>query len=222
MPSPSSIADLRERIRGIESSRAHHAAPTLPRAPTSPADHPWPVTALPFGAIHEWFASDRAPPIGLLLHAAAALLLNAPPHTAHVVFIGRPVWPSIFALRAHRLTAAAMFIDPPPDDDRLYAIDLALRSPAVRIVIADGAGLDLAATRRLQLAARPAPHGSLALLARPARERVTLSAATTRWAVEPAPSTHPRPGWRVRLLRMKGNVAAGPMEALVLAPPEDP
>ena len=52
-----------------------------------------------------------------------------------------------------------LFIDLPKrtaDRDRLWAIDLVLRSPAAGAVFADGCGFDMAATRRLQLAAEAA------------------------------------------------------------------
>jgi hypothetical protein len=50
-------------------------------------------------------------------------------------------------------------------------------------VVADISGFDLAATRRLQLAAEAGR--ALALLTRSNREIKQLSAATTRWLVEP-------------------------------------
>ena len=87
-------------------------------------------------------------------------------------------------------------------DLRVWAMDLALRSPAVSVVIADGSGLSMAATRRLQLAAE-AGHG-LALLARPANDLTELSAAATRWRVCREPASHQRPRWTVELLRCKG------------------
>ncbi len=100
------------------------------------------------------------------------------------------------------LLKRSLFIDPPDDASRLWAIDLALRCPAIIVVVADGSGLRMAETRRLQLAAE-ASRG-LALLARPPDELAELSAATTRWRVGPAPSPTGRPRWFVELLRCKG------------------
>jgi len=96
----------------------------------------------------------------------------------------------------------ALWVDPPDAAGRLWAIDLATRCEAVAVVVADGSGLDMAATRRLQLAAESAR--TLVLLARPGREMNTLSAARTRWRVAPAVSDTDQPLWDVTLWRCKG------------------
>jgi hypothetical protein len=101
----------------------------------------------------------------------------------------------------------SLFINPPDLASRLWAIDVALRSPAVAMVIADGSRVDMAASRRLQLAAEASV--AMALLARPAHELECLSAAATRWLVRPQPHialhvTSARPRWSVELLRCKG------------------
>ena len=129
------------------------------------------------------------------------------PHgvTGRVMWIGPRVWPhplTLARLGGQALLGASVFVDPPDDAARLWAIDLALRSGAVRSVVADGGGLDMAATRRLQLAAEAG--GAFALLARPPWERDRLSAAALRWLVRhhPEPSEHPQ--WTIQLLRCKG------------------
>ncbi|QDV04901.1 hypothetical protein Poly30_03950 [Planctomycetes bacterium Poly30] len=91
--------------------------------------------------------------------------------------------------------------------ERLWAIDTTLRCPGVTAVIADGSGLPMAATRRLQLAAASA--GALVLLARPPEEVREISAATTRWMVtrEAVPDeemSRASPRWRLALIRAKG------------------
>ena len=95
-----------------------------------------------------------------------------------------------------------LFVDPPDAATRLWAIDLALRCPAVAVTVADGSRLDMAATRRLQLAAHAG--GGLGLLARPPWEISELSAAATRWSIRVCPSRTGRPNWKIRLLRCKG------------------
>jgi hypothetical protein len=84
---------------------------------------------------------------------------------------------------------------------RLWAIDLALRCPGVDVVVADASGLDMAATRRLQLSAEAG--GALGLLARPEEELTELSAAATRWLVREQPSPGSNPRWQIQLLRCK-------------------
>ena len=83
------------------------------------------------------------------------------------------------------LLSHSVFLDPPNDEARAWAIDLALRCPAVRLVIADGRRLEMSVTRRLQLAAE-SRDDAMALIARPASERRMLSAAATRWSVAPS------------------------------------
>ncbi len=98
------------------------------------------------------------------------------------------------------LLCCSVFIDPPDDASRLWAIDLALRCPAVVAVVADGRGFELPQTRRLQLAAEAG--AVLGLLGRPPGELERRSTASTRWRVRPVPG--PRPRWAVELLRCKG------------------
>ncbi len=118
------------------------------------------------------------------------------------------------------LARRSVFIDPPDAASRCWAIDLAARSPAVRMVIADGAGLTMSETRRLQLAARAG--GAFLLLARRPSELGELSAAATRWRITPRPPTNDdseshasrrsdrrAPHWTIELLRCKGVRPAG-------------
>ncbi|MHC5023559.1 MAG: hypothetical protein ACYTGG_06560, partial [Planctomycetota bacterium] len=101
------------------------------------------------------------------------------------------------------LLRRSLFVDPPDGAARLWAIDLAARCPAVAAVVADGRGLRLAHTRRLQLAAERS--GSLVLLARPPGELRELSVAGTRWRLERTRSSGANPRWRLELLRCKGS-----------------
>ena len=167
------------------------------------------------GAIHEWFglagpnpaSRGWTPPLGILIHLAWQALEQASSDSSgRVIWIGRRIWPHPRALiretegQARRLLCCSVFIDPPDDASRLWAIDLALRCPAVVAVVADGRGLELPQTRRLQLAAESG--AVLGLLGRPPGELERRSTASTRWRVRPAPG--PRPRWAVELLRCKG------------------
>ena len=157
------------------------------------------------------------PPLSILAHLGARSLVH-PSHSraGWIVWIGRRCWPYPKMLQDWDVLRRSLFIDPPHsegrtarvsgggsgDGGRLWAIDLCLRSPGVSAVIADGSGLSMAATRRLQLAVESGR--ALALLARPHWERHELTAATTRWLVgwESTPLGEPR--WTVELLRCKG------------------
>ncbi len=123
---------------------------------------------------------------------------------------GAGVWPA----NDRRLCLQSIFVDPGNDVERVWAIDLALRSPAVATVVADGSGLKMAQSRRLQVAAMSGGGrdggGALALLARPPRELRQHSVAATRWLVRDQPTIDEcdeideQPRWAVELLRCKG------------------
>ena len=189
-------------------------------------------------AVHEWFGvagqgdvrPDAAapprrfwsPPLCVLTHLAWQAMARDGVGHRRVLWIGPRCWPHARVLvcdglGGRRLLKRSIFADPPDAASRLWAIDLALRSGAVVAVVADGSGMDMAATRRLQLAAEAgrAP----ALLARPPHELSQLSAADTRWLVraDPEPArNHPldptnllarapprRPRWIIELRRCK-------------------
>ena len=198
------LTQLREAIAAIE-----HGKPR--RAPSSRCIGGLPVTP----GFHEWFGladSPRAPrtqrwipPLGILLYLARRSLRAAGGGRTEVVWIGRRCWPFLQGLAPDDrgvLLRQSIFIDPPDDMSRLWAIDLAARCPAVAAVVADGSRLDMAATRRLQLAAESG--SALVLCARPPSEIDHLSAATTRWRVRCALSADKIPRWNVELLRCKG------------------
>lgn len=180
------------------------AAGRIPNPPTFSAGR---MPALP--------ASSAAwsPPVSILAHLAARAL-HALEGLACAVWIGRTCFPYGGRLlagasesgappEAALLRTHSIFVDAPDARKRLWAVDLALRSPAVGLVLFDASRFDMAATRRVQLLART--HGVLALAIRPPREIGELSAARSRWriawaAVGPAAR---RPCWRVELLRFR-------------------
>ncbi len=157
------------------------------------------------GALHEWFGPEGlrgawTPALLILIHLARRAIADAAGvPQGWTVWIGKKVWPAIHAIPHVR--SRALFIDAASGGDRLWAIDAALRCPGL-VVIADGSGLDAPGTRRVQLAAEAG--GSLGLIARPGREIRSISAAATRWRVDPAVSRGEGPRWRVELVRCKG------------------
>ena len=207
------LAQLREAIAAIEHGRRDQSG--------SPASA-FGDDALPMPpGVHEWFGlADNScmsctprtprtrrtpewiPPLGILLYLARRSLKD---NRTGVVWIGRRCWPFLQGLAPDDrgvLLRQSIFIDPPDDMSRLWAIDLAARCPAAAAVVADGSRLDMAATRRLQLAAEAG--SALVLCARPPEEIDHLSAATTRWRVRCASSSDKIPRWNVELLRCKG------------------
>lgn len=119
-----------------------------------------------------------------------------------MIWIGRRCWPCFVSDEDPSADGSMIVVDPPDDASRVWAVDLALRCPAVGAVVADGSGFTMAVTRRLQLAA--AQGVALGLIARPGWELRELSAAATRWCVRPVVSDQDGPRWSVELLRCKG------------------
>lgn len=90
------------------------------------------------------------------------------------------------------------------NDDRLWAVEEALRESSIGAAIAEVDDADLTETKRLQLAAEAS--GSIGFLVR--RKRQT-SAALTRWLIEPSTSADCSTTWRVTLERCRGAEAGG-------------
>lgn len=168
------------------------------------------------GGLHEWVglaAHDRAggagsrrgrwsPPLGVLVHVAARCMGVAAGvgegGGMTVCWVGRRVWPSVHALSGEHeksstgggtLLACSLLVDATCAADRLWAADLAARC-AGALVVVDGSGMDMAASRRLLLAAEAgaAAGAWMVHLARPPWELKQLSAATTRWLVSRRPA----------------------------------
>lgn len=192
---PAILAQLRERL-------AHKCLDRLPGDAGS--DHGCGVglaqapdlQQLELGSVHECFS--RAPAASLLSGVVQQSSLRG----GRSVWVGRTCWAQPGWSDPH----TSVFVDTGSSGDRVWAIDQALRCRGVACVIADGSGIDMAASRRLQLAAKAG--GTLGLLVRPLEDLGELSAARTRWRVTPTPNRHarffPEPRWIVELLRCKG------------------
>jgi protein ImuA len=93
----------------------------------------------------------------------------------------------------------------PGERDVLWAMEEALRSPAVACAVAELGRIDLLTSRRLQLAAEAGKGAGIAL--RIGEIDPAPNAALTRWWAEPLPISHPlenRLGWRLTLWRCRG------------------
>ena len=207
---------LRERLAAIE-----HRSPSSAAVPTGWKDLDLVFTGsgLQRNAVHEWIGLDPltppktpnrrwSPPLGVLLHLARQSVVVAARASAplSICWIGRRVWPSVQSLTASNqpdgdLLARSLFIDASDAAARLWAADLSARCASV-LVIADGSKFDMAASRRLQLAAEAG--GWMAHLARPSWEAKEISAACTRWRVGREVSSSDEPRFRLELLRSKG------------------
>lgn len=202
---------MRERIAAVECR--------TPVDAVHPVHSAWGGT-FACGALHEWFGAslparpEWVPPLCLLSDLAARAVEEGSDRL--VVWVGKRCRPSAFMLaRSAAMARASIFLEPSSSAARLWVIDVASRSPGVAVVIGDGSGLSMPATRRLQLAA--GQGGGLCMLGRPEWERGVLSAAQTRWLVRHEVSDERRPRWNVTLLREKAR--SGFMERSPAAPP---
>ncbi len=227
LPEPARTrVDIDALYRRLESLRSTMRAPTVAVATWLPAiDGALPDGGLGYGKVHEWIgvqeretdtrrpsASVRrthwSPALTLLIEMARSAAASSRDGRDRLVWVGQAVWPYPAPLaqagnpRRGLSLDGCLFVRASRPADRLWATDLALRSRTAAAVIADGFGFDLAATRRLQLAAEAS--GGLCLLARPPCERCALSAAATRWLVSCVPSPSMNRRWNVELLRCKG------------------
>ena len=167
---------------------------------------------IPRTGLHEWWGRPddvRAVLVQLAWNALLHDVRHHPGAHRHVVWVGRDAWPApgelVRGMRAGiagmfgahiartwpdaRLHDRALLVDVPAHDAgaRLWAIEQAARCPGVCAVFADGRGLDLPATRRLQLAAQSVLLCTVRGAERsPGARRRVLSACSTRWSVERA------------------------------------
>jgi hypothetical protein len=124
---------------------------------------------------------------------------SAPPF--FIAWIGRRSWPTPFSLPQH-LLSSCLFIDPPNDKLTLWAIETALRSPLIKLVIADCPRISLMTSRRFSLRAHA--NGTTALLLRSLRDLAMPSSSATKWSLSPLPSSDIHPLWNLTLERSKG------------------
>jgi len=217
---------LAERIRVLE-QRRHHTVGCV--ATGWPAVDEVLGGGLSRGAVHEWFlgggeGEEERNAIGCCAVWLHLVIRDQGERSeasgtpegggtggggGGVVWVGERVWPYPHGLCGGPggpgipgVLGGSLFVEVANVADRLWAIDLAARHPGVSMVAADGSGLSMAATRRLQLAAEAA--GTLVLLARPMSDRTLLSAAATRWLLTPMVSETERPAWLLEQLRCKG------------------
>lgn len=204
MDRPALVAALRARIGRLERAGA---AAALARSQagvvhlSETLDAHLPDRGLPRAALHEILAAEPGAAAGF-----AAVILGRAGGT--VLWIAREseAWPP--GLASYGLSPADLvLVRAPRPADGLWAMEEALRCPAVAGALLDAPDLDLTAARRLQLAAESG--GALGLLLRPDTESPGPSAALTRWRVDARPgagSPHNLgdPCWTLDLLRCRG------------------
>ncbi len=215
------LADLRARIRRIEGAGGEGGR-TLPFG-VEAIDAHLPDGGLPLGCLHAVTAEDPGAGTGF----AATLLgrLATPKAPALWILRGRDLYApglAAYGLTPDRLVAVRAV----RAVDALWAMEEALRCSALSAVLGELEGLDLTASRRLQLAAESSGVTGFLLdlgagmSSRRSGRPEGLSAAVTRWRLDAAPSQDeeedraPRPAgglpglgaprWSVALERCRG------------------
>lgn len=129
------------------------------------------------------------------------------------LWIGKRAWPTPPALAgltaSHKTLAESffehsLFIDPPNDAATLWAIDLALRSHAIDLIVAACPSITRTTTQRLSIAAKK--YGTTAILLRSHSDYAAASCAASRWSIAPTPSTKNAPAWRLSLAKLRGGL----------------
>ena len=164
-----------------------------------------PAPPVEAGRLHEVLGGGGAGGLGVAL----GWLAGGESLSRCCAWIGRAAWPASTALDRTDLLDDALLIDARTPAERAWAAELCVKCEAVAAVVADGRGLDLTMTRRLQLAARGRDCRLIVL--RPGGEAGS-SAAGSRWTVRPVEATTdaatgdpPRwPRWGVELVKRKG------------------
>jgi protein ImuA len=192
------LTDLRSQLARITGISRRAAALGIPIG-VAKVDALLPGCALARGGFHELLGDQGA------ITSFLAALLGSEKSIQHVLWItpSPDIYPSGLAqlgLSHRRLTIAWTR----QTDNRLWAMEEALKDLPGGAVVAEVEQADLTETRRLQLAAESC--GSIGFLVRRDRQP---SAALTRWRVEPARSRDIRPCWRLTLERVRGAEAGG-------------
>jgi len=204
---PALLAALRARIARLEHGGASHGAEPVAPVPLSPTiDAALPGGGLARAGLHEVLAADPGAAGGfcaLVLARASAGLGGAP-----VLWIAPEpdAWPPGMA-RFGLSPADLVLVQAPRPADGFWAMEEALRCPAVAAALLVAREVDLTAARRLQLAAEAG--GALGLLLRPDAAEVEPTGALTRWRIAALPGSGGAhdlgdPRWALDLLRCRG------------------
>ena len=211
------LAGLRATLRRLEGP-GRVAAGVAPTG-LDELDRALPDGGLARGALHEIVGegADQAAATGFVIRLLVGLAVQGP-----------VLWcladPDLYGPGLQRLGLAPdrlILARTRRDADLLWAMEEGLKTPGLAAVLGEPHGLDLTASRRLQLAAESV--GGLGLVLRRAEAgKAGTTAAVTRWRVASAPSAAPVSGlavprdfglmrgrWHVSLERCRGAVPRG-------------
>jgi protein ImuA len=208
------LAALRAEVRAIESAGVERARDCLPFGIES-MDARLAGGGLAVAALHEVTGATAA-----LSHDAAATLFTAGIAARRAGGKGTVLWAfrrrDLFApglAQAGLAPGRLIYAECGRDEDVLAVMEEGLRHRGLAAVVGEVGRVQMASTRRLQLAAEEGGTTALMLKRWRRSEEDPLalpSAAVTRWRIACAPSTPlpvegiGRPRWRLSLVRQRG------------------
>ena len=203
------INALKQRISRLERVR-HPIDGESVSSGVEALDDLLPKRGFPWGVLVEWLASGEGDGCQMLAFRTAREACRSG-QAMVVLDQSREFYPPAAAELGISLEDV-IILRPGNRADDTWALDQALRCPAVAVVLARPENLDGHTFRRLQLAAEQG--GSLGLLLRPASVRSEPSWADVRLLVEPLPLATAASGRRLRiqLLRSRGGTSGGSVE----------
>ncbi|MCB0339654.1 MAG: hypothetical protein KDD53_08620 [Bdellovibrionales bacterium] len=185
------------------------------------------------GSIHEWFSitTNPYPSCSILSYLAAERLKNfflnlsafeqqeilqfKKRFPQYVLWIGRDSWPTPYVIektfrilldrnQLFSFLPNCIFVDPPSEDLKQWAILAALSSPAISVVISELGSIPLSKSKQIVLSAQKA--GSLGFFSRIPREQFAINAFHSKWGVRFRKSNLPDQhyGFELELLKCKG------------------
>lgn len=170
-------------------------------------DAAFPNRTFPLAAVHELWAPAPeavAASSGFMTGLMAALM--RPKGVAVWISTRRTVFPpalKAFGIKPDRV----LFVEVPRERDALWAMEEALRSPALTAVVGELRDISFTASRRLQLAVEQSQVTGFIINR---NVKPTTTACVSRWRITSLPSETPDalpgiglPQWRVELLRIR-------------------
>lgn len=177
-----------------------------------PINKSFPNNSFPLGVIHEFITSspqEAAPTCGFVSGLLSTLLVDN--GVAIWISAARTLFPpslKTFGLNPDHI----IFLDLEKEKDVLWAMEEALKCPAVSAVVGEMADISFTASRRLQLAVEQSCVTGFVI--RRNCRKLNTTACVSRWRIVslPSDSIDDLPGvgypkWRVELLRIRNGKA---------------
>lgn len=199
------IRDLQAQIMRMEGFKSQGDG----WSKTSSRTFPW--RSFPTGAVHEFLcpgSEDVSPTAGFI----AGLLAHLTGRNGVILWISasRRLFPpglAAFGIRPE----CFIFLDAACERDVAWAMEEALKCPAVAAVVGELQDLDFTSSRRLQLAVEQSRVTGFVIRQRP--RAITTTACVSRWRITSLPSIADDelpglgfPVWNIELLRMRNGI----------------